>query len=227
MRKKGIQLSIVFCSLMVLLGVSVLPNAWADPVIYSQPLDVVATGLLPSQNDTSIPGSPNFATVYDDFTLTSSLTVTDVHWVGGYILDPPNITAFTVTFWSDNAGPSGSVLLAQSISGNAGETDDSLVTNRFDYSVDLPISFSASAGTKYWLSIVADLPFPDVWAWAYGSGGDTKSYQDYTGQPRYENLTDLAFELTGTGAAVPEPATMLLLGSGLIGLWGFRRKFKK
>ena len=43
-----------------------------------------------------------------------------------------------------------------------------------------------------------------------------------TGIPDFQLL--VASDVTGP---VPEPATMLLLGSGLIGLWGARKKFKK
>jgi hypothetical protein len=37
---------------------------------------------------------------------------------------------------------------------------------------------------------------------------------------------DLAFYLTGPDVAVPEPSTLLLFGTGLIGIGVFRRKFQ-
>ena len=34
-------------------------------------------------------------------------------------------------------------------------------------------------------------------------------------------------QATNNSVTVPEPSTILLLVSGLLGLWGFRKKFKK
>ncbi len=39
--------------------------------------------------------------------------------------------------------------------------------------------------------------------------------------------SDSLVNMPGTGQVIPEPATILLLGSGLIGFWAFRRKLRK
>jgi|HubBroStandDraft_6_1064221.scaffolds.fasta_scaffold117487_1 hypothetical protein len=191
--------------------------------IYCQPWDG-GSNLFASQNDTN--GLGNFATTYDNFKFTQTWDVESFHWVGGYF-NPPNqgpITAWTLTFYNDNGGIPGNPIATGTFAGNGAETFIANVNGFPIYSYSLTFgSFDMAAGT-YWASVVPDLGFPPQWGWASGTGGDGAAYQCFFGACGPVAF-DMAFAIDGTPVSVtPEPGTLIMLGTGILGLAGTLRR---
>lgn len=191
--------------------------AFADVVIYLQP-PTLDGSLYASQNDTG-GGFGNFATVYDNFTILAQVPyyLTDVHWWGGYFNPPQqgNVTGWTISIYADAGGP-GAVLWSQFFANDASE---SFLGNYGGFPFyayhedDIASNFWLAPNTVYWLSIVPDVAFPPQWGWGTGLMGDGVSYQDFFGA-RNQLSADMAFDVSGV---TPEPGTLLLLGTGILG----------
>ena len=93
----------------------------------------------------------------------------------------------------------------------------------FFYDGLLGTPFAATAGTQYWVSIVPDVGFPPQWGRGTSSDADLSGWQCFFGTCGAVP-TDLTFALYGTAAATPEPGTLVLMGTGLLGLAGIIRR---
>ena len=196
-------------------------------VVYNQPSNNF--GSYASQNDTNTGGLGNFATTYDNFTLGSSADLQSVDFTGSYFNPPTQglITAFTISIYGDLGSNSpGASLYSTTVPGNGGETSlgtDTLGDPVFSYAED--ISFLASGGTEYWLSIVPDVGLPPQWGWENSAVGDGLGYQLFFGTLG-PITSDFAFTLNDTpvSASVPEPFTLALFGTGLAAAIATRRR---
>ena len=133
-----------------------------------------------SQNDTSTGGIGNFATAFDDFTLGSTATITNVAWTGAYYNPQTQgtITGFTLQIYSDKSGVPGASLYSVTVPGTANETSlGSPGGLGLFFSYNASVNFAATGGVEYWLSLVPDLGFPPQWGWATGTGGTQPSYE--------------------------------------------------
>lgn len=221
---------------------SVLVSSACASTVYSQPpaATPVISGWM-SQTGAHT-GNSQATQAFDDFTLATTGTFSIVSWRGVTSADNLLIDSFTISIYSNDftlrsdgppadPGAVGTLLASYVLSPSdffqgPGSTDQNTRLTSYDFNATLSTPFTATAGTTYWISILADIEGGD-YSWALGDSTGRDGYflsLDSTGVSRIDQLpVDLAFTLSSP-TVTPEPSALLLTGTGLLGSLGMLRR---
>jgi hypothetical protein len=221
----------------VQLYVDSAPNVYGSPAWapwWSQTKSDVVAGTFTNMRTGSFPGTTK-ADPYDEIVYSTMDLGKRLHWI--YWLSGETIANLTGKFEVEWVIDWGGTAYTQDSSGWT--TDLSLGWSQPENWEDYSGGVIGSLGFAWWAGD-DDAPPPDTGGtpWDETNQADIDAmrqqvldYQTYaTGYVRIDDGNGGwdVFELNVDIEPVPEPATMLLLGSGLVGLAGFRRKkFKK
>lgn len=207
-----------------LLFLAAVGAARADAIIYDGGVPDLFSGSV-SDVDWTSP-----AQTAESFVLSPDAnTITDIHWWGSYVFEgvahfPTDL--FTFQIYSDNAGLPGTLVWSETATlSNRVDTGDTLSSSPtyhvYAYEYVLAAPQTLTAGNVYYLSIFNNTTGydSDDWIWVTAGNDFGEAFQETLGSDNWYVLSfDHAFQLTGPGGVVPEPASLLLIGLGLAGL---------
>ncbi len=149
-------------------------------ILYTQPV-TISGSIWPSALITP-PLPDNGWFVWDDFTLATTHTITEVDWIGGAVAPATAVDDFQVSFYTSTANNTQPYVFSPLVSYMGGGAISrvfygSHLLNQFNsYAFTLPTPFTATGGEKYWVQIEAYQATGPDWGIATGTGGNGKHF---------------------------------------------------